>query len=537
MSGTDAGLAAANRRADTRARAMKRFMDDLPLFCTECLKIRPKDVLQAPIIPLVLNRTQLTIHAAAEAQKARTGRVRLMVGKGRKTTASTYVAARGFHRTIFTRGYSAYIMAHEQDTADELFDMVGRFHEHLPARPVTSLDNAKELEFSKLDSRIAVGTAGTKQKGRGTTPQFLQWSEVAHSPNAHTHFAGIVQAVPDVPGSEIWLETTGAGPGGAFYEHWQDAAAGIGDYLAVFCPWYWTEEYTREPPPGMELDEDEEKYRAAHGLSLGQMEFRRAKIIELKDLALWKQEYPATANEMFEASGRQSYIDPELVLAARKRTLDGIGPLVVGVDPGGRGLSGRMSVAWRRGRKVIQVESRSGIGTLEAVAWLRDIIDLHKPTKLFMDVGGGGDRIYDVMAAWGKPYSEVIELVNFGDSAHTEEIITRDGTKRAGPLNRRAQMWERYRDWLGQVGGADIPDQDSLQADCCAPGFTYRTVDGKLVLESKEELKRRGIRSPDEADAVVLTFAAPVADHRLHAAPKVPVIQASPTQSQGWMGL
>ena len=161
----------AEERIARRVAAMAKLKADLPLFATEMLKIRPKDVLAAPIVPLIYNRTQLAVHRAAEDQISRMGRVRAMVGKGRKTTVSTYVASRGFHRTIFNRGYSAYIMAQAQETADELFDMVKRFHEHMPARPVTSLDNAKELEFSKLDSRIAVGTAVTKEKGRGTTPQ------------------------------------------------------------------------------------------------------------------------------------------------------------------------------------------------------------------------------------------------------------------------------------------------------------------------------------------------------------------------------
>lgn len=534
---TNTGLRAANQRADSRADAMRRLREDLPLFAAQCLKIRPKDVLDSPIVPLLLSRTQVAVHLAAQDQIRRTGRVRMLVGKGRKTGVSTYVAARGFHRTVFNRGYYAFIMAHAQDTSDELFNIIKRFHEHMPARPVTSLDNAKELEFSKLDSGIAVGTAGTKAKGRGTTPQFLQWSEVAHSPNAHTHFSGVVQAIPDVPGSEIWLETTGAGPTGAYYERWQDAEARRGDYEAVFAPWFWTEEYTRPVPEGFELDEEERRYQALYSLALGQMAWRRSKVIELKDANLFKNEYPANATEMFAATGKQSFIDPEYVIAARKATLDGIGPLVVGVDPGGRGLNGRFSVAWRRGRKVLQVESRSGIGTMEQIAWLKDIIDQHRPAKMFMDVGGGGDKLYDILVAWGEPYSSTIELVNFGDPAHIDVTTTRDGTKRAGPLNRRAQMWERFKDWLEQVGGADIPDLDSLQSDACAPGSTYRTQDGKLVLESKEHMAQRGIRSPDEADATVLTFAAPVADRRPRPPPRVMAQQAGGGSGNGWMGL
>lgn len=526
------GIAAAEARANSRAKALAALKSNLPMFAAECLKIRPKDVSASPLVPLVLNRTQLHVHAAAEAQRAKLGRVRILVGKGRKTTISTYVTARAYHRTVFHRGVGAAIMAHQQDTSDELFEMVDRFHKHSPIRPSTSLNNAKELVFDKLDSRIWVTTAGTKAIGRGTTIQFLQWSEIAHSPHAATHFGGIVQAVPDAPDTEVWLETTGAGPSGAFYEHWQDAEAGIGDYIAVFVPWFWTEEYTREPEPGFTLDRDEREYQRMHDLTLGQMAWRHAKMVELKDPILFKIEYPATATEMFEATGRASYIAPELVLAARKANLEGIGPLVVGVDPA-RSMD-RFSVAWRRGRKVIKVESRTKVDTVEGIAWLKDIIDQTRPVKMFIDAGGGS-QIFDVLNSWGKPYSDVITLVNFGGRPRTEVIIERDGTKRAGPANRRAEMWMRSKQWLEQEGGADLPDLDSIQADAIGPGFHYRTTDQALVLESKEAIISRGGRSPDEFDAIALTFAEPVNEARPR--PPIPAQfqQASGGASNSWM--
>ncbi len=56
---------------------------------------------------------------------------------------------------------------------------------------------------------------------------------------------------------------------------------------------------------------------------------------------------------------------------------------------------------------------------------------------------------------------------------------------------------------------SDIPDLDSLQADACAPGYGY-DMDQRLTLESKEKMRQRGIRSPDEWDAIALTFGEPV---------------------------
>lgn len=509
---------------------------NLPPFAEECLRIRPKDAMNTPIVPLILNRTQRFIHQALEEQRAKTGKVRAILGKGRQTTVSTYIAARFYHRTTFYKGVHTYILTHEQDATDNLFGMVERFQEYNPLRPSTSINNAKELSFDRLGSSYEVGTAGTKAGGRSQTVQMLHWSEVAFSPNAKGHFAGIVQTVPDLKGTEIVLESTGNGPAGAYYEHWQDAEAGIGDYMALFVPWFWTPEYSRPVPFMWESNEEERLYQQAHGLSDGQMAWRRAKIVELKDPKLFKQEYPATAVEMFEATGKQSYIDPETLLAARKSSKEGYGPLIVGVDPSRFG-DDRFSIAWRRGRKVPKVESRSKIGTVEALAWLRDIIDQDKPVRMFIDAGGGGDRLYDILESWGEPYSKVIKLVNFGGSPQTGTRVMRDGTKRPGPVDRRAEMWMRSRDWLEQPAGADIPDSDTLQSDACGPTYTYQTTDQRLRLESKEQMRSRGVRSPDEWDAVVLTFAEPVRESIKAATPiEINPMQMPSGPGTGWMG-
>jgi hypothetical protein len=538
MSAADAAIAtdaatekeAAIRRKIAGVRLLKA---DLPRYARECLKIKTKS---GAIVPLVFNRAQMFLHERIEAHRAKRGRVRIVLGKGRQTGGSTYVGARFYHKTTLTSGINTYILTHEQEATNNLFDMVERFHRHCPLTPSTTVNSAKELYFDKLDSGYSVGTAGTKAAGRSRTIQLLHWSEEGFSPNAAGHQAGIVQTVPDLPGTEIIKESTGNGPWGLFYEEWQQAEAGIGDYEAIFIPWYWCEDYERGVPEGFALDEEEAEYKRLYSLTVGQMVWRRAKIAELKDPKLFRQEYPASALEMFQATGRQSYIDPELVVAARKQTCEGLGPLVVGVDPARFG-DDRFSVAWRKGRRVFAIESRAKLGTTEAIAWLKDIIDQDRPAKMFIDSGGGGDRLYDVLVSWGEPYSDVISLVNFGSAPLTETIVLRDGTKRAGPANRRAEMWMRSLEWLSQTGGADVPDIDSLQADAAAPGFTYRTTDQRLLLESKEQIRARGVRSPDEWDAIALTFAEPVFERRPRPAPRAQYQQASSAPNTSWLGL
>jgi hypothetical protein len=174
------------------------------------------------------------------------------------------------------------------------------------------------LRFAALDSGYKVATAGTKATGRSSTIQLFHGSEVAHWPYAQSHAAGVLQAVPDAPGTEIILESTAHGVGNFFHQTWREAEAGINDYIAIFVPWYWQEEYRRPVPENFALDEEEREYAANYGLDLEQMAWRRAKIAQLQDPLLFKQEYPACAAEAFQLSGHESFIAPELVARARK---------------------------------------------------------------------------------------------------------------------------------------------------------------------------------------------------------------------------
>lgn len=491
----------------------KKLKNDFDHYAPRCLKIRPKDN-RAGNVPLTLNRAQRYLHEKIEQQKAETGKVRALVLKGRQQGISTYIGGRFYWLTSHGRGIRCFILTHEQDATDNLFSMAGRYHDNCPSlvKPHTGAANAKELSFDHLESGYAVGTAGTKAVGRSQTIQLFHGSEVAFWPNAGTHFAGVVQAVPDMPGTEIILESTANGLGGEFHERWQQAEAGIGDYIAVFIPWFWQEEYRRAVPDDFRLDSEEEAYMTAHGLDLEQMAWRRNKIIELKDDALFKQEYPATAAEAFQMSGHDSFIKPEHVVKARKASLEGVGPLIIGVDPKRFG-NDRFSLAYRRGRRVLKIESRTDkIDVVAGANWLKQVIDTEKPARVFIDVGGVGAGVYDILNSWGAPYSTVVVPIDFAGSPQEPELVLPSGEKRPGPFNRRAEMWMRSNDWLKAPGGADIPDSDSLQADACAPGYKYN-ANSYLLIESKEHMRDvRKLRSPDEWDAVVLTFAEPVSE-------------------------
>lgn len=498
----------------------RRLRSDFVHYAARCLKIRPKDT-SLGMQPFVLNEAQQYLHGRLEAQRKRTGRVRALVLKGRQQGISTYIGGRFYWRTTHARGARCFILTHEQPATNNLFGMVERYHENCPAnvRPVTGAANAKELSFPRLDSGYAVGTAGTKAIGRSQTIQLFHGSEVAFWPNAKEHFAGVVQTIPDMPGTEIVLESTANGIGGEFHERWQQAEAGIGDYEAIFIPWFWSQEYRRAAGPDFSLSEEEENYREAYGLDLEQMAWRRNKIAELKDPLLFQQEYPATAAEAFQMTGHDGFIKPEAVVKARKSTCASVGPLILGADPARFG-NDRFSLARRQGRKVLKVESKSKLDVVAGANWLKQVTDAEKPIRGFIDVGGVGAGVFDLLKSWGYAFdpatpNDAKKLwvpIDFSGSPQQADIVLPSGELRPGPFNRRAEMWMRSRDWLEEPGGADIPDSDSLQADACGPGYHYN-ANSYLLIESKEHMRDvRKLRSPDEWDAVALTFAEPVAE-------------------------
>ena len=499
-------VAAHERRSAERA--LDPRLDDYPVFAREVLRIRTKS---GAIEPLVFNRAQQYVHDKLEAQLASLGRVRALVLKGRQQGCSTYIGGRYYHRATRNRGLRVYILTHEQQATQNLFEMVERFHINSPdaERPSTGAANERELYFDQLDSGYKVGTAGRKGVGRSSTIQLFHGSEVAFWPFADTHAAGVLQAVPNEPGTEIVLESTAGGVGNFFHKKWREAETGRSEYIAIFVPWYWQDEYRLNPDAAFKLDPEESEYAALYGLTRDQMAWRHAKIEELGDALLFKQEYPATAAEAFQMSGHDGYIPAILVAKARKSKHVPSGPLVIGFDPAWKG-GDRHAMAWRQGRCVMKVVSRRRLDTMEAAGWAKHVIDADRPKKFFVDVGGVGAGVYDRLKEWGEPYASIVVAVNFGSSPLEPPPLDEQGRPSGGPVNRRAEMWMKSKEWLEDPAGAQIPDSDSLQADACGPCYRYDS-NTRLVLEAKENMRRRGLSSPDEWDAVALTFAEPVA--------------------------
>jgi Terminase RNaseH-like domain len=409
-----------------------RLRDDFEYYAPRCLRIRTKT---GAIEPFRLNDAQRYLHSKLNEQNLKTGRVRALVLKGRQQGCSTYTEGRFFHRVTHSWGTRAFILTHLDDATNNLFGMAKRFYEHCPevVRPSLQASNAKELVFNLLDSGYKVGTAGSKGTGRGETLQLFHGSEVAYWPNADTHVAGALQAVPDEPGTEIILESTSNGRQGLFYKMCAAAMRGEGDYILVFIPWFWQREYRKPVPEGFKPTPDELAYQAEHGLDLEQIVWRRSKIVELNGVHNFRREYPATPKEAFSAEvpgalWTRGQIDnlrvakaPEelkrIVVAVDpsggdKERNDEVGLVVVGIDAQKHGyvlsdLSGRYSpetwaskaVALYRQFKADRIVAEANFGGQMVESTIR-VVDPNAPVKLVHASRGKQARAEPVAALY-----------------------------------------------------------------------------------------------------------------------------------------
>ena len=134
--------------------------------------------------------------------------------------------------------------------------------------------------------------------------------------------------------------------------------------------------------------------------------------------------------------------------------------------------------------------------TISVTNRLQADIDRLRPARVFMDRGGGGAAVYDLLCHRG--YAQVLELVDFGSAAKPVD--------QRKYRNKRSEMYGELRDWL-QDG--DIPDDPLLETELTA-AWVHREDESGLVLAPKREIRKKLKLSPDGADAAALTFAAPV---------------------------
>jgi hypothetical protein len=144
-----------------------------------------------------------------------------------------------------------------------------------------------------------------------------------------------LQAVPDAKGTEVILESTSAGATGLFYQLCQEAIKGRSEFIFVFIPWFWQDEYRAPPPGDFTLTPDEAEYKKTFGLDDAQIYWRRLKIAALGGIWTFRREYPSTPDEAFHSDRPGALWQRETIEKNRRHADDApeMKRIVIAVDP------------------------------------------------------------------------------------------------------------------------------------------------------------------------------------------------------------
>lgn len=198
----------------------------------------------------------------------------------------------------------------------------------------------------------------------------------------------------------------------------------------------------------------------------------------------------------FPSADDDTVIGLDLIKSAINRdvALTTSSPIVWGLDVARTG-SDKSALAIRQGNTLLEIKTYNSPDLMQLCGAIKNRYDneqsMNKPQEILVDVIGLGAGVVDRLLEVGLP----VRAVNVAESPSTK------GTY----LNLRAELWFKIRDWLA---GRDvtIPDDNQLVAELSSPIYKFNSS-GKIKLESKEDMKKRGLKSPDRADALALTMA------------------------------
>ena len=205
----------------------------------------------------------------------------------------------------------------------------------------------------------------------------------------------------------------------------------------------------------------------------------------------------------FPRGGSTQFIPGDVVAAARKRVAIGYHsmPVILAVDVARFGDN--RSVIFKRQGRMAQICGGKaggvfyGMDTQKLGGMVQEAIDRENPESVVIDGDGIGGAVYDYLKARG--YDRKTMLVEFHGGERANDFDKY--------FNRRAEIWGDMKDWL--VGG-QIPNEPEIETDLTAPDYGYHPTRGCIVLETKDEMRARGVDSPDYGDALAMTFAVKV---------------------------
>jgi hypothetical protein len=257
--------------------------------------------------------------------------------------------------------------------------------------------------------------------------------------------------------------------------------------------------------------------RFAHRWRGRQIDSRDVSMTNKAQIASWVKDYGEDSDfirirvrGVFPRAGSLQFIDGERIDAAVDRALvaNPTAPLVMGVDIARQGED-QTVIRFRRGldaRSIPAVKFRIP-DLMQVASRVMEQVNLHKPAAVFIDGTGIGWGVHDRLGQLGCPHLVGVDFGGRADRTDSGAVYSAVGDAAARYANKRAEMWGLMKEWCK---AGCLPDDRDLAADLSAVEYGYDASDA-ILLERKDDMKRRGLASPDDGDALALTFAYPVA--------------------------
>lgn len=333
--------------SDTEIR--DRLLNDTLFYAEKVVKVVTG---AGKMVPLLPRPGQVKLETAMQQQEAAGKPIRIIDLKSRKVGHSTWTQTKFLQRATQRSHWKGLTIAHDKKTVGELFDIGFTAYSQLPDDPVLALKPAiinhrrqnylhfgesSRMERAKgnlgLDSSLTVDTANEFEAGRGFTVQGLHCSEVAFWPDIGRKLLALLNTVTEAPETMIVLESTANGMN-EFKDRWDDAVSGKSDYIPVFVGWLEDPECIRPFLSGQEREDfealigdgvegEDEPDLQSMGATSEQLNWRRWAIHNKAggDIRKFKQEYPASPDEAFLATGRTVFPSTYVIPAITKAEL------------------------------------------------------------------------------------------------------------------------------------------------------------------------------------------------------------------------
>lgn len=257
-----------------------------------------------------------------------------------------------------------------------------------------------------------------------------------------------------------------------------------------------------------------------------QIDSRTVEGTNKEEIARWVEDYGEDSDFVrvrvrgeFPRAGSSQFISSDVVAAARRYKAEGyMGlPKILSVDVARFG-DDQTVIGSRQGRKATILAKYRGKDTVQVAERVIEFIGKENPDAVVIDGDGIGAGVIDQIKfrGFGK------RLFEFHGGAKADDSNTY--------FNRRAEVWGMMRDWLG--AGAEIPDDPELAAELEGIEYGFSNKN-QIQLEKKEDLKKRGLSSPDNADCIAYSFAVKVMPLPKQEKNREYTVGA---MDQGWMG-